>query len=51
VPIARRLFHERRLALVQLLLRGPWNVAELGQAVGMSRNTLNGISAACAMRS
>mgnify|MGYP003618402685 FL=1 len=41
VPIAVAFSHERRLALVQLLLRGPWNVAELGQAVGMSRNTLN----------
>ena len=39
--IATAFSHARRLALIQLLLRGPWDVHELESIAAMSRNTLN----------
>lgn len=41
LPLARAFSHARRLALIQLLLRGPWTIQDLESIAGMSRNTLN----------
>ena len=41
IAIATAFSHARRLALIQLLLRGPWDVHELESISAMSRNTLN----------
>ena len=41
IAIAAAFSHARRLALIQLLLRGPWDAHELESISAMSRNTLN----------
>lgn len=41
LSIATAFSQARRLVLIQLLLRGPWDLQELEDVAGMSRNALN----------
>ena len=41
LSIAKAFSHARRLALIQLILRGPWAIQDLESIAGTSRNTLN----------